>query len=175
MRIKPIKEYEGLYEVSNSGKIFSHYALGGRHRLINKNKKREVKQRILNGFYYVVSLYKQDKGKIYRVSRLVAETFISNPNNKPQVNHKDGNKLNNNLNNLEWVTRSENIRHAFDTGLSSAKGERNSQAKLTKENILEIRELYKTGRYIHKQLAKRFNVTKNCIALIIKRKRWNHI
>ncbi len=67
--------------------------------------------------YPCVNLAKNNKHYVARIHRLIAETFINNPESKPQVNHKDGNKLNYSISNLEWVTRSENVRHAFQSGL----------------------------------------------------------
>ncbi len=94
---KPIKYYEGLYEVSNFGRIRK----GERLKAQNKN----------NSGYFLVTLYKNNIKHIYLVHRLVAETFISNPNNHPCVNHKDENKENNRVDNLEWCTRKYNINY----------------------------------------------------------------
>jgi len=115
---KPIKDYESLYEISNYGNIKS------KDRIVNAkhNSKRIVKGRNMSFFinksgYLEATLCKNSKKKLHRVNRLVAETFIPNSENKPCVNHKDGNKLNNNVNNLEWCTYSENLIHAWKNGL----------------------------------------------------------
>lgn len=71
-----------------------------------------------NGYVYIF-LMKDNKSKNFRLHRLVAEAFIPNPENKLQVNHKDGNKLNNNINNLEWCNQSENEKHAYNKGLAN--------------------------------------------------------
>ena len=71
-----------------------------------------------HGYYCVTITLKNHKQKVVQVHRLIAQTFIPNPKNKPQVNHKDGNKLNNDVSNLEWVTVQENIVHAFENGLN---------------------------------------------------------
>ena len=106
---KDIKGYEGLYEVSNTGYIKSLQFKKPFIKKFNKNHQG----------YLSVSLYKDNENKLVKVHRVVAEAFISNPENKPQVNHKDGNKANNCVENLEWVTASENIKHSYANGLQS--------------------------------------------------------
>lgn len=106
---KDIKGYEGLYQVSNLGRI-------KRLRFINKNTNIE-RERIKNlklrkDGYLEVSLYKKGKGKSVQVHRLVAQAFIPNPTSKLQVNHIDGIKTNNKVSNLEWVSISENAIHS---------------------------------------------------------------
>ena len=101
---KPIKGYEGLYEVSDKGQVRNSK---GQLKTLKKDK---------DG-YYKVCLSKNSKKRPYFVHRLVAEAFIHNKDNKPVVNHIDGNKTNNRVANLEWVTRSENDKHAFRLGL----------------------------------------------------------
>lgn len=102
---KDIEGYEGLYKVSNLGNIHSiksHYILKGSIDTMG---------------YRIVNLSKNKTNKHFYIHRLVAKAFIPNPDNKPQVNHIDGNKLNNNITNLEWVTGKENIRHASKNNL----------------------------------------------------------
>ena len=109
---KPVEGYEGLYEVSNTGIVRSLERFdNGVHvpSTVLKPSK--------NNRYAYVKLYRHSQHKIFRVHRLVALAFIPNPNNKPQVNHIDGNKMNNDSRNLEWCTQAENNRHAIDTGL----------------------------------------------------------
>lgn len=106
---KQIKGYEGLYMISDHGKVWS----------IKANK---MLKPALNGYprkeYLVVGLSKNGKSKTVRIHRLVAEHFVPNPHNKPDVNHEDGDKSNNRSTNLSWVTKSENVRHAFKNGLN---------------------------------------------------------
>ena len=110
------------YEITREGKV------------INKKWGRDVKPQPNGKGYLRVSI----GGKLMFVHRLVAEKYVPNPDNKPQVNHKDGNKLNNNADNLEWVTNQENRNHAIKTGLQIS-GENCSWAKLTKEQVNFIR------------------------------------
>ncbi len=100
---KPIDEYKNLYEVSNKGNIRSVY----RYKKILKQKRSK------SGYMYIY-LCKDKNIKVFSVHRLVAKAFIANPQNKPCVNHIDGNKANNNLSNLEWVTYSENEKHSYN-------------------------------------------------------------
>lgn len=108
---KDIKGYEGLYQVSNLGNVKS---LNYNHKNIVKN----LKPTLYFKRYKAVSLFNNKKKKVFLVHRLVALTFIPNYENKPFVNHIDGNKFNNKLENLEWVTNSENQKHAHKIGLN---------------------------------------------------------
>ena len=130
---KEIIGYEGLYSVSNTGLV----------KRVTTNK---IKYPSLNSWgYKVVSLSKSNtKLKTVLVHRLVAIHFIDNPENKKQVNHIDGIKTNNNVSNLEWKTRHENMTHAFKTGLNSNPvREKHNRAILTEEMYLKCVELRK--------------------------------
>lgn len=118
---KDIKDYEGLYQVSNLGRIRSLDKM-----VWNGQSYWEMKGKILipgkdKDGYLQIGLYKNKKRKGFKIHRLVSEYFIENEENKPEVNHKDGNKQNNNANNLEWVTSSENSTHAYNIGLLKVK------------------------------------------------------
>ena len=123
---KDIKGYEGLYQVSNIGRVRS---LGNRsnHKGIKYLTPKEER-------YKRVKLYKNSKGKMFMVHRLVAEAFIPNHFNKKEVNHIDGNKYNNKVVNLEWVTREENHIHKCVNGLNSTK----EAVESNKINIIQI-------------------------------------
>ena len=115
---KDIEGYEGYYEVSNLGGANSFDRTVKRRDGINiKIKGRAMKLIINNKGYCETSLCKLCISTNKRLHRLVAEAFIPNQENKPCVNHKDGNKSNNNVDNLEWCTHKENMKHAWDTGL----------------------------------------------------------
>lgn len=116
---KDIPNYEGLYQVSNLGNVRRIKKwCGNKNTKIYKEDNTIIKKHITNKpKYYFVVLSKNSIRKNVRIHRLVAQAFIPNPNNLPQVNHKDGNKLNNCVNNLEWCTNSYNISHAIKNGL----------------------------------------------------------
>lgn len=103
--MQPIKDYEGKYYITQQGDVVN---AKGKTLLFTINKQTG---------YKTVSLWKNNKGSSKTIHRLVALTYLPNPNNLPEVNHIDGNKLNNHVDNLEWVTRSENMIHAYAIGL----------------------------------------------------------
>lgn len=141
---KDIKNYEGLYQISNWGRVKSLEKLVNASNQCGKKHLRPVKERILKARvnkwgYYEVTLSKNSKTKTFRVNRLVAITFIPNPNNYPVVNHINGIKKDNSVENLEWCTYSENLKHAFRTGLKKPtapmKGKRGKELVHSKEVI----------------------------------------
>ena len=109
---KDIHGFEGLYQVSNLGRIKSEFREGTKGGII--------KQFVINK-YLKVNLHKDGKEHFIYTHRLVALAFVPNPENKPQVNHINGNKYDNRAINLEWSTNAENLQHAIDTGLRKFK------------------------------------------------------
>ena len=140
------------YEVTADGEI------------INRHTGRTVKGQPNGKGYLRVSIGK----KLMFVHRLVAERYVPNPDKKPQVNHKDGNKLNNHANNLEWVTNYENRQHAVKNGLQS-KGEECPWAKLNKAQVVFIRN---HPEILERELAKLFGVSRETISAVRVYKSW---
>ena len=162
-----IKNYENCYQVSNLGNIRSLPRNGTIKHI------RILKPYIDNHGYYIVTLSCKNIKKTYKIHRIVAETFINNPNNKTQINHIDGNKLNNNINNLEWCTILENNIHARENNLKpDDSGINNANSKFTKKDINYIRNMYIKGDKIYGciALANKFKVSKSTISYIINKK-----
>ena len=111
-----------------------------------------------------------------RVHRIVAETFLPNPNNLPEVNHKDYNRANPRLDNLEWTDRVTNIRYSSDKGRyrNNKRGSQNGRAKLTNDQVVEIRKLFKSGVSIYR-IAKDYNAGWSTISHIVKGETWTHM
>jgi len=173
---KDVVDYEGIYEVSNFGNIRSvdrviTYKNGYKVSYEGKTKA-QVKDKY--GYNYV-SLYKNQNNKQGMVHRLVAQAFIPNIENKPQINHIDGNKGNNNVVNLEWATAQDNMTHASVNGLlEDVSGEKHYKSKLTEENVQEIRERSGNGE-TYQSLADEFGVVKSTIGFIVNRETWKHV
>jgi len=127
---KDIVGYEGLYQVSNLGRV--KRLLGERKNLLTGGssiyKEHEIKRNKIGNQYEYVILSKNKKTRKKYVHQLVAEAFIPNPENKPQINHINGIKTDNRLENLEWVTRSENMQHAYRNNLIKKHKEINNAA-----------------------------------------------
>lgn len=139
-----------------------------------------IKTYINHEGYYTICLKpngRNGKAQCVRIHRLIAEAFIPNPENKPFVNHIDGNKRNNDITNLEWCTNQENIIHAFKTGLNKAlSGSINPFAKLTSAQIKYIKEKYipRDKNFGARALGKMFNVPHSKIVRILKGERYKY-
>ena len=153
-----------MYLVSNEGNVYSLFT----NRLLKPSLSKGTG-------YYVVNIRKDGSRKPEYVHRLVAEAFIPNPLNLAEVNHKDGNKLNNASSNLEWVTGNENKIHAKETGLIK-KGVELERSTLTSEQVHEICRLF-ASHYTTGQILKLvdFNTNRSQLLNIRARRDWQHI
>lgn len=174
---KEIKDFPN-YKVNNKGEVFStvrkYIKRNGEEFLQNRVKKLTPVPFKSTG-YLRVSL-SNDKGrKSKTIHRLVAEAFIPNPENKPQVNHIDGNKTNNCVDNLEWVTAKENVKHAVDNGINIPHyGSNNKNSKITEKQVCEIITLMSKG-YNNKEIADIYNLNDGYVSLIRHKKRWSTV
>jgi NUMOD4 motif/HNH endonuclease len=160
--------YEGLYQVSNDGQIRRHVDSGVRN--YGTWPGRILKQRTdEKGYWYVCLPFH----KLRWIHRIVAAAFIGPRPDGYQLNHKDGNKDNNHVTNLEYCTPMENISHAINSGLRDTNGEANGNGKLTTELVREIRSLQ--GTLSQRGIAKRYGITKTTVGAIHKRKIWRHV
>lgn len=155
-----MKQYEDTnYFITEDGKI------------LNKSKNRFLKL-YLNNWGYLWTKLGRKNGNGKQVHRLVAQTYVPNPENKPQVNHINGIKTDNRVENLEWVTAKENVNHSYKIGLKTIdKGEKHSQSRITEKDVLEIR----ASDLSNKELELIYKVKANYIASIKRRVYWKHI
>lgn len=165
---KDIPEFDGRYQISNFGRIKSIKHL----RSTSAIKEMILVTQINRLGYERVRLFKNIRNISFSIHRLVAAAFISNPLKLREVNHKDSNKSNNNVANLEWATRSTNVKHAYDSGVKSKpQGLRNGRARLTEEQVLHIRK----GEYSPTEYIKMYGVCRSTVNYIIAGKLWKHI
>ena len=172
---KDIKDYEGLYQVSNLGRVKSlqrivSYVYG----------ERMMEEKILKGSicvygYLRVNLRKNGINKTIKIHKLVAQTFISNPDNKETVNHINGIKTDNRVKNLEFCTRRENNLHAYKTGLKCQRGENNSSSKLTENEVFVIRGLLEYTSLKLIRISEIFEVSGRSISNIKYKRTWKHL
>ena len=172
---RDIKGYEGLYAISSTGRVKRL----ARNRIIATGVNKPLKEKMIKTFkgkhgYIHVNLWKNGQMKQHRIHRLIMLAHTEKPQNKNVINHIDGDKTNNILENLEWCTPKENSHHAYTTGLAKGKqGIENSQGRLTSKEIIAIRELYSTGKFTQKELSERFEISTGHVSDIINRKRWS--
>ena len=169
---KPITGYEG-YEVSNFGKIRSlDRIVPWRDGLTRRANGKLIQPSQIRGGYFRVCLTNQKREYVHV---LVAREFIGPKPSRYDVNHIDGNKANNTIDNLEYVTRGENIRHAFRLGLMKPQvGESSHSAKLTDDKVREIRKRLASGER-RRDLVTEFGVSATCINEIARRENWKHV
>lgn len=173
-----IPEFEGFYKIKKNGDVKSLERIvktkGGGSRVKKELILRPGKT--AKG-YFSVELCKNGIGKSISIHRLIGITFISNIENKPQINHKNGVKTDNRIDNLEWVTPAENMQHAFKTGLCDSSGiigEKNGQAKLKLSQVLDIKRLLEGSNFLQKDIAVMFGVSKWTISKIKRGVTWSH-
>lgn len=174
---KDIPEFRGSYQVSNMGRVRSvDKVVTFKDGSMRKYKGKVLKTPPSKGTgYKELSLSSDGRRNTKTVHRLVLEAFKPHVNMSDlDVNHIDGNKLNNHLTNLEWLTRRDNNLHAHDTGLIDNRGERSPNAKLSNTDVLEILQRLDSGE-THKDIGLDYGVSRNCITDINKGLTWREV
>lgn len=160
---KDIPGYENHYQISSLGRVRSLKRKGKREeKILNQALSKGVKRK--EGYLSVV-LSKNSIQKTHFVHRLVANNFTEKPEGILQINHKDGNKLNNNCENLEWVTGQENILHATRSGLR--------YSKLKRRQVTAIKKEYLKGEKSQYELARKYKINQSVVSRIINNKAWS--
>lgn len=152
------------YYISNLGRVKSK---------IYKHNERILKTHIDRDGYEIIRLHAIDKTTV--VHKLVAIAFVDNPENKKYVNHIDGIKSNNTFENLEWVTASENMKHAFDNGLCTTIGDSHFGSKLNEDLVRQLRYIKANTSISYLKLAEKLNLNEATIMRAIKGQTWKHV
>lgn len=176
---KDIPDFEGLYQVSNLGNVKTLERTTKNKQGTCLRKEKLLNLNISNRGYVNVKLYNTSKNikKTIFVHKLVGLCFLNNANQYKEINHIDGNKLNNNINNLEWCSRSHNVKEAYRLNLrkeTTYKGEGNITSKLKDVDVLKIRDLYNKGISMIK-ISEMYKVVPGTIGFIVKNQTWTHI
>lgn len=167
---KAIPGYRGVYLVSDHGNV----------KRVKARKKHPVKDGALSpyrgGRYPIIILHKGNRGlmKCFTVHNLVCKSFIGPRPKGKEVNHIDGDKNNNRLSNLEYISRAENIRHAVNMNLFP-KGSKSPVSKLTEKAVLMIRFMYSKGSVTQADIGRLFKVSSDNVSLIVNRRTWKHV
>jgi hypothetical protein len=165
---KDITDFEGLYKISNLGKI-------KRIPSIKCKKERYIAACLNDNGYYIIRLYKNSKGKCAKLHRLIAQAFIPTVEGKTFINHINGIKTDNRIENLEWCTKAENSQHAIKMGLHKIQGSKHFAAKLDEEKVLSLRREYKERKMKVVDLQRKYGISKSAFHQIVNRVRWRHI
>lgn len=171
---KPIPGYENTYEVSNLSNIRSidrRVPLGSRSKFV---KGQPIKPTLHHSGYMIFSLAKNGRAITTSVHRIVAQLFVDNPHDLPEVNHIRPPKTNNRADNLEWVTQAQNLQHAVETGLINRKGDKNIKAKLKESDVVQINWFYMDGMS-SKEISEKYSVHQSSIVKILNGTTWGHI
>lgn len=159
---RPVPGFEGIYEVSDDGRVRCWVAGGGQRRRMPREKKA---QHSPDGYLFVV-LYRDRKRKGFMVSRLVLLAFVGTPSEKMEASHTSGNKLDNRLQNLRWESRQANEDRKRDHGTRPA--------KLTEEDVIKIRSLKPLG-IKRREIASAYSISMGSVTAIWSRKKWRHV
>lgn len=171
--MKDIKGYEGLYAITRDGRVWSYPRKKG---MKGFKVGHWMKPNQTADGYNKYPLYRDGNQRYFSGHRLVAVAYIDNENNLKEVNHKNGIKTDNRIENLEWCTRSENLIHAYRIGLRvQLRGEQNSNSKLTTEDVLKIRCLYRNTKLFCREIADQFEVDESTVVRIVSKKTWKYI
>ena len=170
---RDITGYEGYYQISSFGNARSVNRTVKVGSWITRRMNGRLLIKMVNQGYFNVNLCQHGVPKTIRVHRLVALTFIPNPKNKPSVNHKNGDRYDNRVENPEWVTPSENLKHASENGLlSPSRGENHGGSKL---NEFQVRVIKKCNDLYGRELGEVFNITAHTIHAIKAGRIWKHV
>ena len=143
---RDVKGFEGYYAVSSNGNVKSLDRIIQGKRCKTHIKERVMRQYVGKDGYLSIQLFSGGKPITFKVHRLVAQSFLDNPDNLPEVNHIDGNKQNNTVDNLEWCTRGYNIRHAFKTGLYNPDNRSHNRKKVVRSDGVVFDSLTQAAR-----------------------------
>lgn len=176
VQYKEIKGMDETYYITVDGRVWTNSRKNGIERF--------MKSHMTKDGYISIGLKENGKQKQFRVHRLVAQAFIPNPENKPYINHIDGDRTNNNISNLEWCTQKENVRHSINVLKHWSQSEKQSEAsrktgkmnrKLDFETAEKIRKEYRCGGISSIKLSQKYNLSKPCILRIIHNKSYKEV